>query len=63
MRSWIFRHRLRLKAVYGAREATPAHSGPTRAQATRRRVQGLAPGECGRRGEIFYLRPRTPGAA
>lgn len=63
MRSWIFRHRLRLRAVYGARTATPAHAGPTRAQETRRRVQGLEPGECARRGEIYYLRPQAPGAA
>ena len=63
MRSWIFRHRLRLKAVYGARVPTSAPAAPSRAQAARRTAQGLRPGECARRREVYYLRPQSPGAA
>jgi hypothetical protein len=63
MRSWVFRHRLRLRAVYGPLPVpaeTPAmgarKSGP-------KARSGLRPGHCERKGRHFVLRPMTPPAA
>src|SRR5436190_5944229 len=59
VRSWIFRHRLRLRAIYGPRpelRAVEPRSKPAK------RVDGLAPGQCARRGEWFVIRPNAPAA-
>jgi hypothetical protein len=58
MRSWVFRHRLRLRAIYTApplavsREPAPARrrSGST----------GLRPGEWTRSGRHVIVRPMLP---
>ncbi len=63
MRSWIFRHRLRLRAVYGPRPPAPPSAGPSRPQRARALNQGLAPGECARVGRWFWLRPNVPELA
>ncbi len=63
MRSWIFRQRLRLRAVYGTRPALPVPQAPRQARRGRRGEQGLAPGECGRRGSSVWLRPNVPELA
>jgi hypothetical protein len=62
MRSWIFRQRLRLRAVYGARPALPppAAAAPRRGKAL---GLGLAPGQCRRRGGSVWLRPNVPELA
>ncbi|MFO1010599.1 MAG: hypothetical protein U1F29_11110 [Planctomycetota bacterium] len=67
MRSWIFRHRLRLRAIYGPRPAPapaptragtmPAHREPPE------RLGGLRPGEGAFHGEHYVLRPMRRGAA
>jgi hypothetical protein len=56
MRSWIFRHRQRLRAIYGPRPQLDQKAGarPPRPRAT---IDGLRPGECARRGEWFVIRP------
>ncbi|MBI5365264.1 MAG: hypothetical protein HZA53_18950 [Planctomycetes bacterium] len=63
MRSWIFRHRLRLRAIYGPRPETP--TTPLRAvpMAAPERLAGLAPGECAFKGAQFVIRPMRHGAA
>jgi hypothetical protein len=64
MRSWIFRQRLRLRAVYGTRPSVPAAAQPApQARAGKRVEQGLAPGQCRRRGGSFWLRPNVPELA
>lgn len=62
MRSWVFRHRLRLRVVYGPRPAPvlPLEGWDERA---RRKSGGLAPGEWTRRGDTVVLRPMAPPAA
>jgi len=61
VRSWIFRHRLRLRAIYGQRpEIRPSSTIPERAP--RPTIDGLRPGECARRGRWFVLRPNSPAA-
>jgi hypothetical protein len=61
MRSWIFRHRLRLRVLYGARPepVEPLAAG----RATRRVRSGLRPGEWERRKSDVWIRPRPPPAA
>jgi|SoiMethySBSTD1v2_1073268.scaffolds.fasta_scaffold283236_3 hypothetical protein len=64
MRSWIFRQRLRLRAVYGARPSvSPVAPGAPAPRRGKRGEQGLAPGQCGRRGSSFWLRPNVPELA
>jgi hypothetical protein len=63
MRSWIFRQRLRLRAIYGARTALPAERAPAQARPRRRSGLGLAPGQCKRRGGSVWLRPNVPELA
>lgn len=64
MRSWIFRQRLRLRAVYGTRPAAPApEPSSIEPHRGRRSEQGLAPGECARRGNSVWLRPNVPELA
>lgn len=61
MRSWVFRHRLRLRAIYTPRpELRPEPEA--RARHPKARIDGLAPGECARRGRWFVLRPNNPAA-
>lgn len=61
MRSWIFRHRLRLRAIYGQRpEVRPPVAAPERTPPAR--VDGLAPGESGQRGAWYVIRPQRPAA-
>ncbi|MBL8862626.1 MAG: hypothetical protein JNK02_11520 [Planctomycetes bacterium] len=59
MRSWLFRHRLRLRAVYAARTL------PDRALRPRRHLgpdrDGLLPGACARVRGRYVIRP--PGRA
>lgn len=62
MRSWIFRHRYRLRAIYGPRPV-PASATAVRERTPPDRWAGLAPGECARRGDTYVLRPmRRPAA-
>ena len=63
MRSWIFRQRLRLRAVYGARPSLPAPQGAPQARRGRKSELGLAPGQCARRGSSVWLRPNVPELA
>ena len=64
MRSWIFRQRLRLRAVYGTRPTVaPAAPTPQVERPRTRSEQGLAPGQCGRRGSSVWLRPNVPELA
>jgi hypothetical protein len=64
MRSWIFRQRLRLRAVYGTRPSlVPSSASRAGPAAGRRLEQGLAPGQCSRRGRSFWLRPNVPELA
>ena len=60
MRSWIFRHRMRLRAIYGPRPAVQEPPAD-RNRRVQERVLGLAPGECARRGRWYVIRPK--GAA
>jgi len=60
VRSWIFRHRLRLRAIYGPR---PLPGPQPAARAPARLWSGLLPGECARRGADFLLRPPGRPAA
>jgi hypothetical protein len=63
MRSWIFRQRLRLRAVYGTRPSPPVAQASPQARSGKRSEQGLAPGQCGRRGGSVWLRPNVPELA
>jgi len=63
MRSWIFRQRLRLRAVYGTRPSLPSAPASPPAGRGKPSEQGLAPGQCGRRGRSFWLRPNVPELA
>jgi hypothetical protein len=64
MRSWIFRQRLRLRAVYGTRPCVPPPAPPPEeARPGKRSELGLAPGQCGRRGSSVWLRPNVPELA
>jgi hypothetical protein len=61
MRSWIFRNRLRLRALYAPRPAiTLQRALPRKGSGTPR--EGLIPGQCGWRGAVFVLRPQIAGA-
>lgn len=53
MRSWVFRHRLRLRVVYGV---GPAAAPPAPPPAPRLRG-GARPGTIERRGGVVILRP------
>jgi len=58
MRSWVFRHRLRLRAIYTAPPSAAA-SQPARA----RRASGsggIRPGEWRRTGRHVIVRPMPP---
>ena len=61
VRSWIFRHRLRLRAIYGTRPAIrplpQAHE-----RRPREMTDGLSPGQSGRRGRWYVIRPNPPAA-
>ncbi|MDZ4772993.1 MAG: hypothetical protein SGI72_07640 [Planctomycetota bacterium] len=59
VRSWVFRHRLRLRAIYGPRPEFPSEGRRSKPAA---KVEGLVPGQCGRRGEWFVIRPNAPAA-
>jgi len=63
MRSWIFRQRLRLRAVYSARPAPPPDQAPAAARGGSRNGQGLAPGQVKRSGNSVWLRPNVPELA
>ena len=63
MRSWIFRQRLRLRAVYGARPSLPAPQGSPEPRRGKKPELGLAPGHCARRGNSVWLRPNVPELA
>jgi hypothetical protein len=56
MRSWVFRHRQRLRVIYGV---APAASAPSAAKprATESRARGLDPGEWRRTSRHVVLRP------
>ncbi len=61
VRSWIFRHRLRLRAIYGTRPAIrPEATG--RERRPRETTDGLTPGQAGRRGRWYVIRPHPPAA-
>ena len=59
VRSWIFRHRLRLRAIYGPRPEPKAAPVATveREREPAPLLHGLAPGEVGFVGTHFVLRP------
>ena len=61
VRSWIFRHRLRLRAIYGTRPAIRPES-TVRERRPRESSDGLAPGQSGRRGRWYVIRPQPPAA-
>ena len=64
MRSWIFRQRLRLRAVYGTRPSLPTPPGaPEVRRGKKKSGLGLAPGQCARRGSSVWLRPNVPELA
>jgi len=63
MRSWIFRQRLRLRAVYGTRPSLPVPQGSPEPRRGKRSGLGLAPGQCARRGSSVWLRPNVPELA
>jgi hypothetical protein len=62
VRSWIFRNRLRLRAIYGQRpQVTPMPGGKPREP--RPLADGLVPGQAGRRGRWYVIRPLPPAAS
>ena len=63
MRSWIFRQRLRLRAVYGARPSLPEPQVRAPAARGKKHEFGLAPGHCVRRGGSVWMRPNVPELA
>ncbi|MBK7644068.1 MAG: hypothetical protein IPJ19_13625 [Planctomycetes bacterium] len=63
MRSWIFRQRLRLRAVYGARTPAPKAEAGLAPRRGKRFEQGLAPGQWSRRGTTVWMRPNVPELA
>jgi hypothetical protein len=63
MRSWVFRHRLRLRAVYGPLPVPRPSPRRSKLRKRARDVAGLRPGEWLRKGPHFVLRPMTPPAA
>ena len=62
MRSWVFRHRLRLRAVYGPLPV-PETSASGRRVRAKPASSDLRPGEWQRKGAIVTLRPMSPPAA
>jgi hypothetical protein len=61
VRSWIFRHRLRLRAIYGTRPALrPLPT--THERRPRELTDGLSPGQSGHRGRWYVIRPNPPAA-
>jgi hypothetical protein len=61
VRSWIFRNRLRLRAIYGARPAMP-ELPPAPERRPRALSAGLQPGQTGRHGRWYVIRPQPPAA-
>ena len=61
VRSWIFRHRLRLRAIYGTRPAIRP-SPAWRERNPKQLSDGLAPGQAARRGRWYVIRPHPPAA-
>lgn len=53
MRSWVFRHRQRLRVIYGVGPAAQANAART----SKSRRGGLDPGEWRRTRRHFVLRP------
>jgi hypothetical protein len=53
MRSWVFRHRSRLRVLYGIAPA----SAPERSRDSKGRSSGLYPGEWRRTSRYVVLRP------
>jgi hypothetical protein len=62
VRSWIFRNRLRLRAIYGARPQMQPLP-PVRERQPRALADGLAPGQTVRRGRWYVIRPLPPAAS
>jgi hypothetical protein len=61
VRSWIFRHRLRLRAIYGTRPAIRPLP-EVHERRPRETSDGLSPGQSGRRGRWYVIRPQPPAA-
>jgi len=60
VRSWLFRHRLRLRAIYAQRALPDRDLRPRRLLGPDR--DGLLPGQSARVGERFVIRPPTRAA-